>query len=217
MKMNRIFYFILVLIFQLKVFGQSSFELGIDSNDDCYVTDAAIDSDGNVLIIGVIGDFIEYDYDAYVLKVFPDGTYIDKRFNLIDTISVFTSISTLDNGNYFFVGSCGDDDNGQERKTLWTLILDNDLNIVISKYYTIREQYVGFGKSSRCVKDNDGNIFLSISALYNIQTYHSDFAFYHFNQEGDTLLNKYYECFLGAISYDLRKVPNTNRKIYSLQ
>ncbi len=204
------FYFILLIFLQSKVSSQTSFEFGIDTEDDCYVTNAAKDNNGNTIILGVIGPFIGYNYDAYLLKVFPDGNYIEKRFDLKDTISVFTSITILDNGNYFLIGSCTDNEIGVERENLWILILDQDLTVITSKFYKIREPYLGFGTSTRSVMDNDGNIIFAATALEEMQNYHSDFAFYKFNQQGDTLLSKYHECVLGAIPYDIRKTPDSD-------
>jgi hypothetical protein len=202
-----------ILFFSSIINAQSSFQFEIESEDDAIVINAEKDAFGNTIVIGLIGSYIEYIYDAYILKVHQDGSYISKRFDFGDTTSVFTTINALENGNYFVVGSYNTESNFLERNHLWVLILDPDLNILTQKSYLIRDPYTLFGVRFCSLIDNKGDIITTAIVAKedkNGKTLFSDFAFYKFNQQGDTLLSKYYSYIWDEVPYTLTKVPGSD-------
>jgi len=156
---------LLIILLANNCFSQTSFEIGLDTEEDCILDNAANDDYGNIVMIGHIGSFIGLDYDAFILKVRPDGSYITKSFDRLDTISYFTTIDVLNNGNYFITGSYSIDGNCSERDRLWVAIIDSELNIVTERSYLIRENYVGFGAIACSLIDIEGNIVLTAAAF----------------------------------------------------
>lgn len=212
--MKKIFIGLLSLVgLAISSLSQSSFEIGLDSEEDCKVWEATIDYNGNVILVGDIGPFIGLEYDAFVMKINPDGSYNTKRFELLDTLSLFSTIDVLNNGNYFIIGSYSAEENYHARNNLWIVILDQELNLISEKFYQIKESHVGFGTSACTLIDNDGNIVLAAIALEEQseeKTAFADFAFYKFNQQGDTLLSKYYHYQWDQWPYELRQMPNSD-------
>ena len=209
-----------IILYSLCFFGfaqtclsQVSFEIALNTDDDAKVWAAAIDNDGCVVLVGDIGPFIGLDFDGFVLKVNPDGSFIEQRFDLQDTLSLFSTIEVLSNGNYFIIGSYSTEVNYYERDYLWIVILDQELNILSEKSYMINESYVGYGTTACSIIDNDGNIVLAAIAGEEDseeKTIFADFVFYKFNQQGDTLLSKYYHYIFDEWPYELRQMPNSN-------
>ena len=119
--------------------SQASFEIRLDTEEDCIVWEAAKDNNGNVILVGLIGPYINHDVDAFIVKVYHDGRYITKRFELQDTLSVYSTIDVLDNGDYFIIGSYSIMGNHLERDHLWITILDQELNLILDKSYQIKE------------------------------------------------------------------------------
>lgn len=193
--------------------SQTSFEIGLDTEENCIVWEACIDNNGSVILVGDIGPYIGLDFDAFVMKVNPDGSFLTKRFDIQDTLSVFSTIDVLGDGNYFIMGSFSIEGNYFERDNLWIVILDEELNLVSEKSYQIREPYVGFGTSACSLIDNDGNIILTAIAGdedSKEKTIFADFAFYKFNQQGDTLLSRYYSYIWDEWPWDLMAMPNSD-------
>lgn len=212
MKIVTIGLFILIE-FAITSFGQTTFEFGINSEEDCIVWEAAIDNFGSVILVGIIGSYVGPDYDAFVMKVSLDGSYTTKHFYQQDAVSAFSNIEILANGNYLSIGSYSPIGNMLERDHLWIVILDPELNLISEKTYKIREPYIGFGTSACSIIDNDGNIVLASIALVeesDEKTAFADFAFYKFNQQGDTLLSKYYSYIWDEWSWELRQMPNSD-------
>ena len=166
-------------------------------------------------MVGDIGLYVGLDYDAFVLKVNPDGSFITKRFDLQDTVSLFSTICILNNGNYFIMGSYSSEGNYFERDDLWIVILDPELNVVSEKTFKVRYPYIGIGATACTLIDNAGNIILTAMAGEDSKekTIFADFAFYKFNQQGDTLLSKYYHYIWDEWPYDLRQMPNSDNLI----
>lgn len=212
--MNKIIlYFLLLFGLNHICFSQMSFEIALDTDDDCIVWEAAIDNNGSFIGVGIIGTFIGQNYDAFLLKVDLYGNSLTKRFSMNDTISMFSTINVLSDGNYFVIGSYSLENNAQERDHLWIVILDQELNILSEKSYMINESYVGYGTTACSIIDNDGNIVLAAIAGEedsDEKTIFADFVFYKFNQQGDTLLSKYYHYIWDEWSYELRQMPNSD-------
>ncbi|MCD4665714.1 MAG: hypothetical protein K8R68_10640, partial [Bacteroidales bacterium] len=75
---NQVVFCFLLLSFIVN--GQNSFEIFIDSDEDEVINDGVEDNNGNIILVGKIGDRIIWEFDALVVKVFPDGEYISRRF-----------------------------------------------------------------------------------------------------------------------------------------
>ncbi len=193
-------------------FTQNSFEIGINSEDDCIVWETAKDNEGSIIGVGIIGTYIGFDYDAFLIKILDDGNYFTKRFNMPDTISMFSTIDVFDNDNYFITGSYSTNGNSQERDNLWIVILDPELNLISEKSYQIREGYGGYGTSACSLIDSNGDIVLTSIAIEEEKckkTAFADFAFYKFNQFGDTLISKYYSYIYDEWPWELLQMPGS--------
>ncbi len=193
--------------------SQDSFEIALETDEDCIVWEAAKDNNGSFIGVGIIGTFIGQNYDAFLLKVDAYGNYSTKRFCMYDTICMFSTINVLSDGNYFVIGSYSIENNAQKRDHLWIVILDQELNLLSEKSYKIKEPYVGYGTSACSLIDNDGNIVLAAIAGEEDskeKTIFADFVFYKFNQLGDTLLSKYYHYIFDEWPYELRHMHNSD-------
>jgi len=202
--------YLIIGVLPMNCFSQNSFEIGINSEEDCIVWEAAKDNEGSIIGVGIIGTFIGSDYDAFLIKILDDGNYCTKRFNMPDTISMFSTIDILDNNNYFIIGSYSIDGNGRDRDILWIVILDPELNMVSERSYQIREGYCGYGTSACSLIDLNGDIVLAANTMEEengFKTTFTDFAFYKFNQEGDTILSKYYTYIYDEWSWELLQMP----------
>jgi hypothetical protein len=198
----------LVCIFSIigYVQSQESFEFCIDTEEDSKVWKATVDDGGNLVLVGNIGDFVGLDFDALVVKVYPDGHYITKRFDMQDTVSLFTSIEYLNNGHYLITGCFSPDGDYYSRNYLWIVILDQNLNLVSEKSYKVPDPYLSISTNAQSLVDNEGNIVLATGVLHDF----SDFAFYKFNPQGDTLISKYYSYIWDELPYELRQMPGSD-------
>jgi len=193
--------------------GQTSFEIGINTDDDCIVSEAAMDQNGNCILVGGIGSYIGLKYDAYVLSIGTNGRYRSERFIKKDTVGVFSTVDVLSNGNYFITGSFNCIGNSLERDHLWVVILDSDLNIISENIFLIKEGYVCFAAVACTLIDNEENIVLATGVgevEKSEKTNFIDFAFYKFDQQGDTLLSKYYHDIWDELSWELRQMPGSD-------
>lgn len=192
---------------------QLSFEISLDNEEDCILWQSKSDVYGNIILVGLIGTYSNSDYDAFIMKVTPEGQYTIRRFDLTDTLSLFSSIDILYNDYYLITGSYSIQGNSFERDHFWVVILDQDLNTVSQQTYLIKEPYIGYGTPACSLIDNDGNIVITAIALNEdttIKTTFGDFVFYKLNQVGDTLLSKYYSYIFNELPYELRKIPGSN-------
>jgi hypothetical protein len=211
MKSNLIL--LLITLISICCTSQNSFEICIDSDEDEIFVEAAKDSFGNILLAGGIGEFTTKEYDAYIMKIFPDGSYFTKRFDRIDTICELSTINILSNGSYFLTGSFSDSNNYFKKDNLWVCILDEDLNVLIEKSYKVDDFYIAIGGLGCSLIDNDGNIVVVTMAGYkdppNTTTF-VDLALFKFNPEGDTLVSKYYHYLWNEIPFEIRQMPNSD-------
>lgn len=212
--MSKYVFIFTLVVSTIQVIGQSAFEIFIDTgDDDCILTEAAIDNSGNILVVGDVGPFYPAAFDALIIKVFPNGDYLMKRFDLGDSLSMFNTVNVLDDGNFFVTGSYSPSGQSSERDRLWVVILDEELNLVSQKTYPIRDSYITFGSAICSIIDNDGNIVLTSLVLEEEKdemVAFLDFAFYKFTPNGDTLLSRYYSYIYDEIPYELTKVPNSD-------
>jgi len=211
---KSVFAFAIIFIISIHAAsGQYSFEFGIESDEYCRLINADTDAYGNVILVGFVGSPSIDHKDAYILKVYPEGSYHEKRFALQDTISALMCIKVMDNGNYFLTGAINTDTAHNYRDKLWALTLDPDFNYSINKTYKIREGYSFFGFLANIVTDNFGDIILATSVEESeteTRTQFSDFAFYKFNHDCDTLISKYYSYMFNEYPWDIVKVPNSD-------
>lgn len=204
-----------VIIFVTNIFpaiGQYSFEFGIESNEYSRLLNSDTDANGNVILVGFIGSPSIDPKDAYIVRVSPDGTYQEKRFALQDTISAFTSIKVLENGNYFITGAINADTTHNYRDHLWVINLDTDFNYLVNKAYKIREGYSFFGFLANIEFDNLGNLFLATGVMENdsIPPDFSDFTFFKLSPDCDTLISKYYSYIWDEFPWEILNVPNSD-------
>lgn len=193
-------------------YSQYTFELSIGTPEDYpIVCNAAIDMAGNVILVGNIRSPYTNDTDAYIIKVMPDGNFNARHFDKTDTLGVFNTVKILDNGNYFVIGSYSTEGNYFEMNLLWCAILNSDLNIISEKSYKVRDPHVGFGSLVQVLTDNEGNIIIATNAGdETTNNVFADLAFYKFDQQGDTLLSKYYQYNSDEWPYEFTKVPGTD-------
>lgn len=209
-------YFIFLIVYCCSfgtLFSQHSFEFGIDTDEYCDIMNADTDADGNVIMVGFIGSPTIDDKDAYILTVYSDGSYNEKRFALTDTIGVFSNIKVLENGNYFISGTMNADSTHDFRNELWVVILDPEYNILINKAYAIDEAYSYLAYLAKISFDNSGNIIITTSVIEKeseSKTQFTDFVFYKLNQSGDTLMSRYYSYIFDEYPFELVRMPNSD-------
>ncbi len=210
--MKAIIYAILMFGFSYIGLSQTSFEFCIDTDEDCIVWEAVNDPSGNSIIVGGIGTFTGLHYDAYVLKLFPDGKYIEKRFDKVDTVGFFSTIEVLDNGNYFITGSFSATNDYHEKTDFWVVILDPDLNLITEKSYKIREGYIDILGVSQSIIDYEGNIIVVTTPKEDggIQYDFSALGFYKLSPSGDTIVSRYYNYLFDDLPYELKQLPYSN-------
>ena len=93
------------LLITVMVPAQNTFEISYATDEDEYISDGIIDQQGNTILTGQIGSYTDARYDAIIMKIYSNGGYIVKQIERQDTIGGFSSITLLDNGNYFATGS----------------------------------------------------------------------------------------------------------------
>lgn len=194
-------------------FAQTSFNIQISSNQDELIYNADNDNAGNTILAGSIHSIDGFEPDAgLILKVYPDGSYIQNIVTLIDTSVIFKYIKVLEDGNYFFISNSKIHSN-TPTYSMGIYIFDPLLNLLIHKEYSLPSKYLRLSTISSygIIIDNTGNLVLATSLEYEQGTStFEDFAFYKFNQQGDTLVSKIYETSFEAIVLSLSKVPNSD-------
>jgi len=153
------------------------------------------------------------------MKVQPDGKYMTKRFNKQDTLNRLCSVNILDNGNYLIAGNFGATDDWNYVDYFWVLILDHTLEVIAENYFLIDEYYTGFGGRMKSLVDNDGNICIvgqAIEFVTNPQSPRTDYVMFKLNQEGDTLMSRYYQYPYWQLPYELMIIPDTNMQIHAV-
>ncbi|MCK9452605.1 MAG: T9SS type A sorting domain-containing protein [Bacteroidales bacterium] len=210
MKYYLLFIFIL-LITQTHCLSQHSFEFFLSTPEDDVLIESVVDNQGNVILVGRIGNVTEEKYDAYIVKVLPDGSYQEKHFEKQDTIGFFSGINILDNGNYFVTGRYSVNGSIDTCDHFWVVIMDANLEVVSEKYYLAPEGYLGFWSNRNAIIDEDGFIALVTEVGRQYTHYEvADFIMYKFNQEGDTLLSKLYPSWNSSSVYSLCPIPESD-------
>lgn len=210
--MKNLHLILLFCIFSIHTFAQYSFEFLHHTPYDNVVNNGAIDHEGNAILVGQIGEYYTGLLDGFVLKVFPDGSYVTKQFELPDFNSSLNAVVVLDNGNYMVLGSKGVSDNAFYRNYFWVIILDQELEVVSEKSYEINDYYTGISATMKAVLVNEGNVAVVglVNEKINEVQYFSDYLLCKLTQEGDTLLNRYYHYPFGQLPYELMQIPESN-------
>lgn len=202
------------LCLQLPCLPQHSFDFIFSTPLDDVVAESAVDHHGNVILVGraaeVTAEGVQ-SMKALILKVYPDGNYQSKLFYKQDTISIFPSITILDNGDYFVSGRYSADGDISTRDHLWIVIMDSDLEVVSEKHYMAPEGYLGYWSNTNTIIDEDGHIALVTEVARQYTHYQvADFIMYKFNQEGDTLLSRLYPSWNSSALRSLCPMPGTD-------
>lgn len=212
--MKRTTGILLALLSCLLVNAQNAFEITYSTGDHEVLLDGIIDPFDNAIFVGQKGTFAGQIFDAFMMKVYPDGTYITKQFAEEGRQSTLGAIVVLDNGNYLAIGAYTYTGNYQSRENLWVVTLDTCLEIVDEKSYLVHPDYLGFGAGWQKVVDNQGNIALAGVAYREVPPPYAspktDFVMFKLNQSGDTLISHYYKRLLPARTSCLRKIPGSN-------
>jgi len=138
--------FVFMILISIQSYAQNTFEVNFTTPEDDFVNRSLIDDEGNILLVGSIGSGQNnLTMSALIIKVSPDGSYQWRNLNRTDTVSRFSTITVLDNGNYFVTGaySVGGDFYSMDR--FWVMIFDQNLEVVTEKSYGINEPYVKYG------------------------------------------------------------------------
>ncbi|OFY13042.1 MAG: hypothetical protein A2X11_09575 [Bacteroidetes bacterium GWE2_42_24] len=191
--------------------AQSSFEISYATEKDEYFNDGMVDQQGNIILTGQIGNYTLLDHDGIIMKIYPDGSYIVRRIEHQDTIGGFSSVTLLNNGNYFVTGSMSLTGEPYYNDHLSITIFDTALHIISEKTFLINSQYTFLGVNAQSILDNDGNIAIAGMACRDENgTMLGDFCFFKLTQDGDTLLSRYYHTWYEAEPYTLRKMPGSD-------
>jgi hypothetical protein len=211
--MKRITGILLAVLSCLLIKAQNSYEITYSTGDHEVLLFGEMDLSGNTVFVGYKGTYAGKIWDAFIMKVYPDGTYIAKQFEEEGRQSTFGAIEVLDNGNYLAIGAYTYTGNYQSRENLWVVTLDADLEIVDEKSYLIHPDYLGFSSGWQKIVDNEGNIALAGVAYREVPPPYAspktDFVMFKLNQSGDTLISHYHQRLLPARTYCLRKIPGS--------
>ena len=208
---NTVFVF-MILFISIQSYAQNSFEINFTTPEDDFVNQSVIDDEGNVLLVGSIGiGENNLTLSALILKVSPDGSYQWRNFNRADTVSRFSTVTVLDNGNYFVTGaySAGGDFYSMDR--FWVMIFDQNLEVVTEKSYGIKEPYLKYGGLNLSLINQDGDVAIvgTNERIIN-NPLRPDFIMFKFNQQGDSLFSQQYESFPSSTPNSFNIKPGTD-------
>jgi hypothetical protein len=170
-------------------FGQHSFEFTYQTTDDEELFDGIQDSEGNFVLCGLIGNYMQ-DYNPLVVKIFPEGNYISRRFISTYTLGYFNLVTQTPDGNYLFFGVYSTSD-FRINNYLWVVKTDADLNTIFEKSFYIEDSLYQdcFLNSLYCDTDSTC-VVAGIRRFKDPVTNFSDLWMIKFNIEGDTLMTK---------------------------
>lgn len=191
--------------------AQNSFEITYNTSADELIWDAKVDVEGAVILVGNYGSLESLFFNALVIKVFPDGSYIYKQFDDPEIYSSFGSIDILDNGNYLLTGCVGENVTMDECDMFWCVFLDNSLNVLNTKSFAIPADYLNLSSDRVSLIDNNGNIaMVGLVGRLDGQRMVTDYYAIKLNQQGDTLLTRVYESWPESRANSISKLPNSD-------
>jgi hypothetical protein len=182
----------MVLLFSfwtITAVGQNSFEFTYGTNDDEELFDGIQDSEGNFVLCGLIGNYMQ-NYNPLVIKILPEGNYISRRFISTDTLGYFNLVTQTPDGNYLFFGVYSTSD-FRINNYLWVVKTDADLNTIFEKSFYIEDSLYQncFLNSLYC--DIDSTYVVAGTRIFKDPvTNFSDLWMIKFNIEGDTLMTR---------------------------
>lgn len=205
-----VFLFTLITLFS---FGQPSFEIIFDSQEDENFFNSFSDNEGSQIIVGRIGNRILSDYDPYIVKIYSDNSVVTKRFDFHDTICTFYHGLQLNNGNYLMIGAFSLIDQFSY-KNIFLVELSPELNIINQKAYDIlldNDYYIKCRFGNYYVVNEDGTIDIAGHKTENNNADHDDMAFIRINQELDTLFTITHPYQFDQIIREFQKIPNSSQ------
>ena len=110
-------------------------------------------------------------------------------------------------------GTFGATDDWNYVDYFWVLILDHALEVIAENFFLIDEYYTGFGGYMKSLVDNDRNVCIvgqAIEFVTNPQSPRTDYVMFKLNQEGDTLMSRYYQYPYWQLPYELMIIPDTD-------
>jgi hypothetical protein len=207
--------FVFMILISIQSYAQNTFEVNFTTPEDDFVNRSLIDDEGNILLVGSIGSGQNnLTMSALIIKVSPDGSYQWRNLNRTDTVSRFSTITVLDNGNYFVTGaySVGGDFYSMDR--FWVMIFDQNLEVVTEKSYGINEPYVKYGGMNLSLINQDGDVAIVGTNEKMVNNHlRPAFIMFKFSQEGDSLFSLQYEPFLGSTPNSFNIKPGTDSLI----
>jgi len=205
-----------LILFSIKLVGQTGFEINYQTPEDEFLTDGIVDNQGNSILTGSSFNYTDSIHHGIVFKVFPNGEYLYRHILKPDTTCQFGSITLLDNGNYMVIGRYSVEGDPSHKDRMLVMILNPELETVMEKTYLLNdEHYVSYGFPFNTLIEPDRNIVLANTRLsYRWDKSRApdniDYYFMRLNQQGDTLLTKGYETFPSVDIGALRLVPSTD-------
>lgn len=210
MKHISIFFFCSIILFYAGE-AQNSFEISYSTSAHELIWDAKVDDEGAVILVGGYGSLESLFFNALVIKVFPDGSYIYKQFDDPEIFSSFGSIEILDNGNYLITGCVGENVTMDECDMFWIVFLDNSLNVLNTKSFAIPTDYLNLSSDRVSLIDNNGDIaMVGLVGRLDGQRMVTDYYAIKLNQQGDTLLTRVYESWPESRANSISKLPNSD-------
>ena len=177
-------HFILILIvFLNSLFGQSTFELSIDSDKDQKIF-SIIELNNSYLLSGYSYDSNDTLSFGYIVKLDNEGNITDELY-LYDIYSNYIFNSHYFNKDIYLVGS--KDFNYPDTISLWLLKLNEDLEIENESYFSLPQGY--WYSYMNSIIDSDTNIVVAgyLTTQLENGTYHHDPGFYKISLNGDSI------------------------------
>ncbi|MCK9451234.1 MAG: T9SS type A sorting domain-containing protein [Bacteroidales bacterium] len=205
-----LFVFCVCLSFVVNSHAQNSFEISFATEEDDFVNRSLIDPAGNVLLIGALSHSLN-TLDAFIIKVAPDGKYQFKRIDRSDTISLFSTITLLDNGHYFVTGAYSAGGTFYDMNRFWVMIFDQNLEVISEQSYGIKAPYLKYGGWNRALINQNGEVAIIATnerLINNVQR--PDFIMFKFNQQGDSLSSVQYESFPSSVANSFDSIPGSD-------
>ncbi len=208
-KSIRLILFALFFVKSLCAFNQTSFQIQYETPGVDYLLASDNDIYGNTIFVGA-SDVFENSGAGLLLKIKPDGSYQSRKIIQVDTIISLLNIKILPNGNYFIVGR-KKSAYGEDPYKMIAMVLDTAMNTISRQYYALPEKYSSISTYNSILIDNDGDLVLaSAPVYYEGTTSRTDFAFYKFTLQGDTLMSRVFETMFHANPFHFTKIPNSN-------
>ncbi len=176
----------LVLLINLCVNAQTSFEVLISTDQHEKVVDVIEDYNNDYVIVGKREIFDLNITKGYALKLNPTGEILqEKEFILPDTALKFTSTVLLPDSNYLLIGMFGED----TVQSILGIKTNDEFEELSRKYYLMPSEYHWLQETKVYLCDN--NIYL-FGSTWNPDT-DGDLYIYSISYNGDSLNSRIYQ------------------------